>query len=121
MTSMHSSNSSFNNLNNNNSHNNNNPFATPGLAPSSFAGVNPFSSPSPPNPFQAPKPSMNQLRTTGIGAVGMSGLPPSGVGGHPAGPPTTGADPGPWGPAQPSIGFGVAPNTANQDENPFLL
>ncbi|KAK3860164.1 hypothetical protein Pcinc_033777 [Petrolisthes cinctipes] len=127
MTSMHSSNSSFtnnlnNNHNNNNNNNNNNPFATPGLAPSSFAGVNPFSSPSPPNPFQAPKPSMNQLRTTGIGAVGMPGLPPSGVGGHPAGPPATGADPGPWGPAQPSnIGFGVAPNTTIQDENPFFL
>ncbi|KAK4301802.1 hypothetical protein Pmani_026071 [Petrolisthes manimaculis] len=127
MTSMHSSNSSFtnnlnNNHNNNNNNNNNNPFATPGLAPSSFTGVNPFSSPSPPNPFQAPKPSMNQLRTTGIGAVGVSGLPPSGVGGHPAGPPATGADPGPWGPAQPSnIGFGVAPNTTIQDENQFFL
>ncbi|XP_063842912.1 epsin-2-like isoform X22 [Scylla paramamosain] len=66
-------------------------------------GVNPFSSPSPPNPFQAqqaPKPSMNQLRTTAIGSVGLSGVPPP-----------SGSTPGPWGPtpAQPS------------EENPFLL
>lgn len=99
-----SSNSSFiNNLNNNNLNTTNNPFATASLPPSSFTGVNPFSSPSPPNPFQAqqaPKPSMNQLRTTGIGGVGLSGVPPP-----------SGSTPGPWGPtpAQPS------------EENPFLL
>ncbi|KAK8724794.1 hypothetical protein OTU49_010921, partial [Cherax quadricarinatus] len=79
-------------------------------------GVNPFSAPSPPNPFQAqqaPKPSMNQLRTTGI-----VGLPPSNAGApvH-----TTGSSPGPWGSPQPSIGFGVAPAATSQDENPFLL
>ncbi|XP_063842905.1 epsin-2-like isoform X16 [Scylla paramamosain] len=99
-----SSNSSFiNNLNNNNLNTTNNPFATASLPPSSFTGVNPFSSPSPPNPFQAqqaPKPSMNQLRTTAIGSVGLSGVPPP-----------SGSTPGPWGPtpAQPS------------EENPFLL
>ncbi|KAG0716366.1 hypothetical protein GWK47_001057 [Chionoecetes opilio] len=102
---MTSSNSSFimNNLNNNNNLNTtNNPFATASLPPSSFTGVNPFSSPSPPNPFQAqqaPKPSMNQLRTTGIGGIGLPGVPP------PAAPP-----PGPWGPT-PAL---------PAEENPFI-
>nr|XP_053655303.1 epsin-2-like isoform X11 [Cherax quadricarinatus] len=117
LNSTNTSNSTFinNNLNNTMT-TTTNPFATPGLAPSSFAGVNPFSAPSPPNPFQAqqaPKPSMNQLRTTGI-----VGLPPSNAGApvH-----TTGSSPGPWGSPQPSIGFGVAPAATSQDENPFLL
>ncbi|XP_063612601.1 epsin-2-like isoform X3 [Penaeus indicus] len=85
---------------------------TPGL------GVNPFSAPSPPNPFQAqqaPKPSMNQLRTTGIGGPGLAAAPPSNAG-------APGSAPGPWGSPQPSVGFGMAPSaTASQDENPFLL
>lgn len=111
-----SSNSSFiNNLNNNNNNNNlnlttttttTNPFASASLPPSSFTGVNPFSSPSPPNPFQAqqaPKPSMNQLRTTGIGGMGLPVQPPSGT-----------AAPGPWGPTPP-------PAAQSVDENPFLL
>ncbi|XP_050686530.1 epsin-2-like isoform X20 [Eriocheir sinensis] len=111
-----SSNSSFiNNLNNNNNNNNlnlttttttTNPFASASLPPSSFTGVNPFSSPSPPNPFQAqqaPKPSMNQLRTTGIGGMGLPAQPPSGT-----------AAPGPWGPTPP-------PAAQSVDENPFLL
>ncbi|XP_071552213.1 uncharacterized protein lqf isoform X2 [Panulirus ornatus] len=117
LNTTNTSNSSL--INNNLNNNNTNPFATPGLAPSSFAGVNPFSSPSPPNPFQAqqaPKPSINQLRSTGIGGTGLSGLPPSDA---PA--PTTGSTPGPWGSPQPSVGFGMAPPTASQDENPFLL
>lgn len=117
LNSTNTSNSSL--INNNLNNNNTNPFATPGLAPSSFAGVNPFSSPSPPNPFQAqqaPKPSINQLRSTGIGGTGLSGLPPSDA---PA--PTTGSTPGPWGSPQPSVGFGMAPPTASQDENPFFL
>ncbi|XP_063612599.1 epsin-2-like isoform X1 [Penaeus indicus] len=109
-------NNNNNNLNNNNSITN--PFVTPGLAPSSFAGVNPFSAPSPPNPFQAqqaPKPSMNQLRTTGIGGPGLAAAPPSNAG-------APGSAPGPWGSPQPSVGFGMAPSaTASQDENPFLL
>ncbi|KAK7077943.1 Epsin-2, partial [Halocaridina rubra] len=100
----------LNNLNNNST----NPFATTGLAPaSSFTGVNPFSAPSPPNPFQAqqaPKPSMNQLRNTGIGGTGLSGSPAP-----------TGVDHGPWGPPQPSTGFGMAPPAATQEENPFFL
>lgn len=103
------------NMNNNlNSSSATNPFSTPGLAPPSFPGVNPFSAPSPPNPFQAqqaPKPSMNQLRTTGIGGTGLSGSPAP-----------TGVDHGPWGPPpqQPSTGFGMAPPAASQ-EDPFLL
>nr|XP_045612275.1 epsin-2-like isoform X7 [Procambarus clarkii] len=118
LNSTNNSNSSFinNNLNTTTTTTTTNPFATPGLAPSSFAGVNPFSAPSPPNPFQAqqaPKPSMNQLRSTGI-----VGLPPSNAG-APAH--TTGSSPGPWGSPQPSIGFGMAPAAASQDENPFLL
>nr|XP_027217849.1 splicing factor, proline- and glutamine-rich-like [Penaeus vannamei] len=71
-----------------------------------------------PNPFQAqqaPKPSMNQLRTTGIGGPGLAAAPPSNAG-------APGSAPGPWGSPQPSVGFGMAPSaTASQDENPFLL
>ncbi|XP_042866696.1 epsin-2-like isoform X21 [Penaeus japonicus] len=112
-------NNNNNNLNNNNNNNSiTNPFVTPGLAPSSFAGVNPFSAPSPPNPFQAqqaPKPSMNQLRTTGIGGPPLAAAPPSNAG-------APGPAPGPWGSPQPSVGFGMAPSAAaSQDENPFLL
>lgn len=104
----------MNNINNNLNNNlsttttSTNPFA-----PSSFTGVNPFSAPSPPNPFQAqqaPKPSMNQLRTTGIGGSGLS-----------VSPAPTGIDHGPWGPQQPSTGFGMAPPAASQEENPFFL
>ncbi|XP_068204406.1 epsin-2 isoform X2 [Palaemon carinicauda] len=105
----------MNNINNNlnNNLNTTNTTSTNPFAPSSFTGVNPFSAPSPPNPFQAqqaPKPSMNQLRTTGIGGSGLS-----------VSPAPTGIDHGPWGPPQPSTGFGMAPPAASQEENPFFL
>ncbi|XP_064107156.1 epsin-2-like isoform X2 [Macrobrachium nipponense] len=104
----------MNNINNNLNNNlSNTTTSTNPFAPSSFTGVNPFSAPSPPNPFQAqqaPKPSMNQLRTTGIGGSGLS-----------VSPAPTGIDHGPWGPQQPSTGFGMAPPAASQEENPFFL
>lgn len=79
------------------------------LSNSDFTGVsNPFSPSQPPNPFQAaqaPKPSMNQLRTTGVGPVTGTGMIPA-----------TGA-PGPWGTPSPAINAAAAPD--NRD--PFFL
>ena len=97
------------NLNNNNN-NNYNPFAT-GLAssqnvvPPSFTGANPFASANntpPPNPFQAqqaPKPSMNQMRTQ----QGMGAPSPTNTGGA-------------WGVQQNNF---LSNN--QQEENPFLV
>ncbi|CAL4061115.1 unnamed protein product, partial [Meganyctiphanes norvegica] len=93
---------------------NNNPFAVPPmtgnigmLSNSAFTGVsNPFSPSQPPNPFQAaqaPKPSMNQLRTTGVGIPGSAIIPPT-------------ANSDPWGTPAPAI------NTAQEDNrDPFFF
>ena len=90
---------------NNNINNNYNPFATTGAVshsvPTSFAGANPFGSAAPPNPFQAqqaPKPSMNQMRTQVMGVSPQTVAPP-GTWGHP---------------------HNLVPNNP-QEENPFLV
>lgn len=97
---------------------NNNPFAVPpmtgnigmSLSNSAFTGAvsNPFSPVQPPNPFQAaqaPKPTMNQLRTTGV-----PGVP----GNAPMIPPTAASDP--WGTPAPSINM-----TQQDNRDPFFL